>query len=327
MRPKVWMSAALPFALLVLVPSVEAQQRTRDERRYEGRVQGGRPSTSEAQWLARAVQGSGRPSQTERDRLLREMRRLVPRANDLDSGGSDEFDRWFEVLSGGRGVWQRSQLPRRSFGEFFDRMAAWLGVTDGQISRDQFQRYARRFLIDGNSRPWDPPVNRILSEANRMFRSLDSDGDQRLASEEMSEELLAERGRWDADHDDLIDVEEYRSYVRNRAERLLAESNGGWAMSFRVTPLPEGLPSWFAPLDVDQDGQIGLYEWRASEWPVDLFRSLDRNGDGLLTTKETFWAIAAAHDSDDVVNPLALKLPSTFRSDNDDRRREPSRDR
>ena len=30
---------------------------------------------------------------------------------------------------------------------------------------------------------------------------------------------------------------------------------------YRVGSLPQGLPSWFAAYDTDQDGQVGLYEW------------------------------------------------------------------
>lgn len=50
--------------------------------------------------------------------------------------------------------------------------------------------------------------------------------------------------------------------------------------------LPPGIPDWFAQLDTDHDGQVGLYEWKVNPRPITEFHGMDRNGDGLLTIRE-----------------------------------------
>lgn len=59
----------------------------------------------------------------------------------------------------------------------------------------------------------------------------------------------------------------------------------------RAGKLPPGLPDWFATIDGkgDNDGQIGLYEWRAySGKPLDEFFAMDLNNDGFITPSEYF---------------------------------------
>lgn len=59
----------------------------------------------------------------------------------------------------------------------------------------------------------------------------------------------------------------------------------------RAGKLPPGLPDWFATIDGkgDNDGQIGLYEWRAySGKPLDEFFTMDLNNDGFITPSEYF---------------------------------------
>ena len=46
------------------------------------------------------------------------------------------------------------------------------------------------------------------------------------------------------------------------------------------------LPSWFAALDADADGQVALSEWRKARKPIEAFQEMDLDGDGLLTRDE-----------------------------------------
>ena len=55
---------------------------------------------------------------------------------------------------------------------------------------------------------------------------------------------------------------------------------------YRVGSLPPGLPAWFATYDTDQDGQVGLYEWKAQGGSVSDFQKIDLNGDGFITVDE-----------------------------------------
>lgn len=61
---------------------------------------------------------------------------------------------------------------------------------------------------------------------------------------------------------------------------------------YRYGHLPKGLPGWFTELDVDQDGQIDLFEWRRSQAPEALFHRLDLNDDGLITPEELLRVLA-----------------------------------
>ena len=55
---------------------------------------------------------------------------------------------------------------------------------------------------------------------------------------------------------------------------------------YRPGQMPAGLPNWFAELDTDRDGQVGLYEWRAADRIADDFVTLDLNQDGFATAEE-----------------------------------------
>ena len=55
---------------------------------------------------------------------------------------------------------------------------------------------------------------------------------------------------------------------------------------YRAGKLPKELPPWFAQLDEDKDGQVGLYEWKKAGRPLNEFQAIDLNGDGFITVEE-----------------------------------------
>jgi hypothetical protein len=154
------------------------------------------------------------------------------------------------------------------------------------------------------SRPIKPGKEPAGSQtlAAKLFRRLDVNRDGFLDGDEMPATLRAELARWDTDKDGRIDAVEYERYFEVRL-RQSAQQRGlalPWDKAaiagapkeperpvvYRSGRLPAGLLAWFAQLDTDGDGQVGLYEWLAAGRDVEEFRRLDRNGDGLLTAEE-----------------------------------------
>jgi Ca2+-binding EF-hand superfamily protein len=147
--------------------------------------------------------------------------------------------------------------------------------------------------------------------AERMFQRMDANGDGLLNKDEMPESLRAEVEKWDTNKDGFIDLNEYKAYFRAVVQQRMAEGGGwnpGWqgggmpepgmapipqeeepikkATVYRAGNLPKDIPSWFSQYDTDGDGQIGLYEWKATGESMEKFRQIDRNNDGFLTIDE-----------------------------------------
>ena len=124
----------------------------------------------------------------------------------------------------------------------------------------------------------------------------------------MPEDLRAERDKWDADHNGLIDLNEYKTYFQARMQQRMAERGAAGfggdpgllppaeaapveeedrkPVVYHTGKLPKELPAWFEQLDTDKDAQIGLYEWKASGRSLKEFQEMDRNNDGFLTVEE-----------------------------------------
>jgi Ca2+-binding EF-hand superfamily protein len=153
---------------------------------------------------------------------------------------------------------------------------------------------------------------RIDDEARRTFAFLDRNKDGVIDREEASQSrALRDFDRWDLNKDGKISVDEYiEAHKAEQARRMMGGPGGGRggfgpggggpgpvisdeipeeerkAIVYRAGNLPKELPPWFAQLDTDNDGQVGLYEWKAAGRPVIEFLSMDANGDGFLTVEE-----------------------------------------
>jgi hypothetical protein len=121
----------------------------------------------------------------------------------------------------------------------------------------------------------------------------------------MSETLQAEREKYDTNHDGFIDLNEFRNYVTARFSNSRSSDSprvarddgpGGPAPAedeerkrptiLRAGNLPRDFP--YASLDIDQDGQVGLYEWKQASRRISEFLPMDLNNDGYLTVDEYY---------------------------------------
>jgi hypothetical protein len=72
---------------------------------------------------------------------------------------------------------------------------------------------------------------------------------------------------------------------------------------YRAGKLPKELPQWFAQMDEDKDGQVGLYEWKKAGRPLSEFQAMDLNGDGFITVEEALrYAKAESKNGKDVAS-------------------------
>jgi hypothetical protein len=171
---------------------------------------------------------------------------------------------FFNRLSGGKDVIDRSTLDP-NMQRMFDRMAGRLGITNGQITRDQFMTMSQNRGQRGGGGGGDgggggrggppgdnaspqggPSPDRTKQMADRMFRQLDVNGDGVLNNDEMPEALKAERDKWDTDHNGLIDQTEFLAYFQARVQQFMIDRNGQGNSdapdSADPLPLPEATP-------------------------------------------------------------------------------------
>jgi Ca2+-binding EF-hand superfamily protein len=197
---------------------------------------------------------------------------------------------------------------------FFDRATRQLNITNGQITREQFKdgfnQMQNRMQNGGGMPGGGGPPNADMQDrfAEQRFRSYDKNNDGLLSPDEMPEALRNERDKWDTDKNGFIDLNEFKAYFKSRFEQRNDRGDvvvGGpeqpnvatlpaqeqdfdlrRPVVYRAGHLPKELPDWFKQLDIDNDGQVGLYEWVKGGKAISEFREMDFNDDGFLTAEE-----------------------------------------
>jgi hypothetical protein len=160
--------------------------------------------------------------------------------------------------------------------------------------------------------PFDVQVNR----AGRLFADFDTDRDGRLSRDEVPDALREGWNKWDSNGDGFIDFPEYGAYFQSQLNFVTDKVAAGEieiklpkSAQLPNQPQPPGpgatgtlpqppnpgakpanqllaLPDWFKAFDADRDGQVSLYEWRQEGKSIEDFRTMDLDGDGLITAQE-----------------------------------------
>ncbi len=260
----------------------------------------------EVEYARRAAQRVVQPGESERARWYKRLDEVYTGKVPEDAG------RWFNLVAvGNGGLWTRD--GSKYFAELHKRVCERLELDETEpIGRVEFIAYARAFLGQ-DSPPWR--ILDLADEARRPFRSFDADRDGLLTPWECPTNLRDRFATYDRNGNGRLEPAEYGAYFRSRVEdevdsapppkdqseadvrRLmtLSAEERQEAVEKRMTRplvyrepslLPKGIPDWFREYDQDQDLQIGLYEWRAAEGPLDRFTAMDLNGDGLLEVSE-----------------------------------------
>lgn len=238
--------------------------------------------------VARAAERTVRQNKTDRAHWMRELEAAFP-GKVSDARTEDEYATWFDLLAGKTGEWKRDDAPNPEVAALFDKVVQRLELGPvPALTRDEFRKFAKKVLREGNPPAEAPDPN---EDADRAFRVLDRDASGELDTEEYTAPLKVDKLRSDADGNGRVSKDEYRAYFKRavaaRAESLAARAGDTARSEKGAKGKPgSGLPVWFTTLDTDADGQVSLFEWRKGGKPVAAFAEMDLNGDGLLTREE-----------------------------------------
>ncbi len=201
----------------------------------------------------------------------------------------EEYGAWYMLIAGTAEEWRKADVAGKPLAELFDRTIQRLELGPvPSIKRDEFMRYARKVLANGNPQSGSD----ANEEVDRVFRVLDRNGDGVLELEELTTKLREVRVRVDIDGNGRIDKDEYRTHYQTQviagAEAMAArdsrdkKSDPKSAASTTTNDFQQIL----TVADTDKDGQIALHEWRKAGRPIEVFMKMDLDEDGLMTRIE-----------------------------------------
>jgi Ca2+-binding EF-hand superfamily protein len=232
-------------------------------------------------------------------------------------GGRGGGGRWnqdpnerFNQMTGGKDVWKRSEIPDPSQQQRFDRIAGMLGITNGEITRQQYVGMMEQFrgLRRGGpnapggtpstpGQPAGPAVagppgggSWIDTWVENAFKRYDKNNDGLLNTDEMPDALKAERDKWDTNKDGFIDLNEFKAYAQARmmemrSERAASGGGGGYPNLGGNQPAPNAAPENI----IEDEKRPTVY--RVTNLPKELpawFQEADADRDGQISLYE--WA-------------------------------------
>src|SRR5262249_41428412 len=182
----------------------------------------------------------------------------------MGSGGFNlEF--LFDRYAQGKDVIRRADLDERGQ-RFFDRFAPMAGVSNGEMTREQFRQGMAKGMqmfqsgqLPGAMTSGPPAAGPGglggpgLDQQDRdrrieqRFQQMDLNQNGVLEFDEMSDNLKAERDKYDLNHDGVIDLNEYKAYIQARrdSQSQSGDNRGG---GIGLPGLP-GLPPQLPPSD------------------------------------------------------------------------------
>lgn len=245
--------------------------------------------------ILRAVERVQRVADSEGKRWEKELAKAFPTKH-KPGLTEDAVTKWFDLLAGDGKDWRRDTAPTKAVADLFDRVTLRMELGPvPSIRRDEYLQFAKGRLAAQPQRLQKPEER--FADADRAFRILDRDGSGTLEAAEWTERIRADLKTADADGNRRISADEYREhFVRKVTES--AEAMAAAQVKVEAATTRDGKwPEWLKKLDTDGDGQVGLYEWRASNRPIEEFLAMDLDGDGLLPPSEYLRYAAKAESS------------------------------
>lgn len=198
----------------------------------------------------------------------------------------------------------KSYIDVRTYSGFLRSMLVDLvrkkGISNGKITKKVFIDYfvelkkspgGLRFRREITWKDFQSKVKQNIDYNLRRDRNKDGVLDNKEATFSLRKRFK----EFDKNGDEKLNREEISRYAFVTMEQRYRVKGGipnpeGRPLVYHYDNLPEVLSKgWYGLADTDQDGQVGLYEWRKLKRHVSDFLRFDRNRDGFITAQEMLY--------------------------------------